>query len=126
MKRRLIIILVIFFATVLSCQKKIFKRVTVTGRLLEISTQAPLGEKEIVLYGDDVTSAKSSQMGTIKLATRYTRKDGTFKISCNSSRRGRYYLRAGDQGNLVLIDASEVFYVPDNTRKNLGDIFVKN
>lgn len=122
MTRRLFIISILLFLTIFSCQKKIFKRVTVTGRLVDAVSQLPLTDTKVALYTDDATSAKNSTENTIVLVTTTTDIDGTFKLSSNASRRGYYYIRCGSSLKTALVNGSNRFSIPDNSKKDLGDV----
>ena len=105
-----------------SCQKKLFKRVTVTGRLVDVSTQLPLADTKVALYTDDATSAKNSTENTIQLVSTTTSNDGTFILSSNSSRCGLYYIRCGNSLKTASVNGFNSFSVPDNSKKDLGDV----
>lgn len=91
MTKRLIIISFLLFITTFSCQKKLFKSVTVIGCLIDGATQKPLANTNVALYTDDASSAKNSSENTIGLASTTTNSDGTFKLTSKSSKRNRYY-----------------------------------
>lgn len=108
--------------TTLSCQKSLFKGVTVTGRLVDAMTQLPLADTKVALFTDDATSAKNSAENTIQLVSTTTSSDGTFKLSSSASRRGIYYVRCRNSLTTASVNGSKSFSVPDKSTKDLGDV----
>lgn len=122
MTRRLFIISILLFVTTFSCQKKLFKTVTVTGRLVDESTQQPLANTKVALYTDDVTSAKNSAKNTIGLVSTNTNSDGTFKLKSNASKRNSYYIRCKNSLTTASVNGFNSFSVSDNSTKYLGNV----
>ncbi|HQQ94209.1 MAG TPA: hypothetical protein PLQ93_06620 [Bacteroidia bacterium] len=69
--------------------------VEVTGRVLDYYTLEPI-QVRVRLMGDDATSAKDSQKGTVQLATEVSDQDGTFKLRSKPSKRSNYYIHISD------------------------------
>ncbi len=104
------------------CQKKLFERVKVTGRILHASTQEPFGNAFVYLYSDDASSSKSSAANTIQLKASVSNSDGTFRIRSNASKINRYYLWVQKDNGKAPVVLN--FEIPDGSTKDLGDILV--
>lgn len=122
MTKRLIIISFLLFITTFSCQKKLFKSVTVIGRLIDGATQQPLANTNVALYTDDASSAKNSSENTIGLASTTTNSDGTFKLTSKSSKRNRYYIRCKNSLTTASVNGCVRFSLSDNSTTDLGDV----
>jgi hypothetical protein len=87
------ILFLLYFSILLlfSCQKRLFGKVEVHGRIVNYYTGEPM-TATVALVADDVTSAKNSAEASITLDKETTKSDGTFSLKSRPSKRGRYYL----------------------------------
>jgi hypothetical protein len=89
------VILFVLLIAFCFCQKKLFEKVVVGGRVLNFWTKEPLQET-VSLMGDDVTSAKESQYGTMLIASGTPDVEGYFVLRGRASKRNHYCIRAGE------------------------------
>jgi hypothetical protein len=73
--------------------KKLFKHVTIRGRIVHYITREPMEGIKIYLNCDDVGSASSFAIGGQSLGTAITDSEGRFTFETKASRRENYYLR---------------------------------
>lgn len=100
----------------LSCQKRIFGHVEVSGRVLDFFTKEPI-QVAVSLMGDDATSAKTQSEATIGLATTTTTSDGKFHLKSRQSKRRNYYIS-------IYGREKEEIKIQLNQNTNLGDFAV--
>jgi predicted component of type VI protein secretion system len=121
-KTKIALTLVGFLVILAACQKKAFKKVTVTGRILHASTGLPFQKVKVCLYANDVHDASSYAVNTIELRCTETDDNGSFKIRSSASKVTIYYLRV--DGKKVQVANYDSFSIKDNTTKDLGDVVV--
>lgn len=120
-------IFVLFLLFAPSCQKKIFRRIRVKGRILNSATLKPI-ETKVFLVGDDAWSSSSYAEHAHNLASTMSNIDGTFTLSSRQSTREHYFIYAHDSlGRKISVDfksgSSEFFCKSCGTRE-IGDVYL--
>ncbi len=108
------------------CQKKLFSKVDIRGRLFDATTALPV-QRNVYLRGDDATSKENYSEHSIGLCWTQSEKDGTFRLTSNASKKGKYYLYVeSSKGGVpnIKIDNENYFLVVEDQVTNLGDIYV--
>ncbi|MBI2722613.1 MAG: hypothetical protein HYX39_10605 [Bacteroidetes bacterium] len=112
------LILLTFF---IDCrQKKLFKNVTISGRLVNYYTKEPIADISVELRGNDVHSQSTYAIGATLLTSETTDNSGRFVLKSKQSKdHPQYYLRHKSSGGYSLYDFS--FKVNSNNYE-LGDV----
>src|SRR4051812_6742870 len=126
--KRFTIIISLFSITSLAfwfCQKKLFKRIHATGRLLNYYTKEPIIEN-VSLVGDDATSSKNSQERSRTMCSDKTDENGYFDIKSNASRRNHYYIyvRYWEEKTDNSWYSPYAFTCKENGTTDLGDFLI--
>jgi len=101
-------------------QKKLFKNVTVTGRLVNYFSKAPLIDVSVELRGNDVHSSSSYAIGKELLTSTTTDNTGHFVLDSKQSKdHPQYYLKHRSSGGYDIYDTA--FRVASTTH-DIGDI----
>jgi len=107
------------------CQRRLFKNIDISGRLVNYFTKEPITEN-MTLMGDDATSAKEVQMRTQTIATGKSDENGHFNFKTKASRRNSYYLfvRYGEPTTDNTYFQQYSFSVNENSKTELGDVLI--
>jgi hypothetical protein len=127
MTRRTYSYLLIFSIVLLiDCrQTKLFKKIEVTGRLVNYFSKEPVANAIVHLLADDVHSGKSSAYAAIALASATTDENGLFVIKCKQSKKTEYYIKISDEDptNYTQYDTS---FKTTDSKIDLGNINCRN
>jgi hypothetical protein len=110
-----------------ACQKKAFKHVVITGKLVYDSTMAPFTDTVYVM-ADDAYSAKNSREATTFIGEVKCHPDGTFSLRSRAAKRSRYYLyvRTRNRSYNPYPNGQRSFSALENETTDLGTIVLKN
>lgn len=112
-----IVTLLVFFCFAFwGCQKKLFKKVELHGRVLNFITKAPINAS-ITLYGNYSSSNQTSTF----LGSTNTNGDGTFSLKTPAAVHEKYDLRITDNISLTL---NPNVSLKDNSDIDIGTLFM--
>lgn len=120
MKKRNKIIFTIFICVLpfLFCQRKLFKKIDIQGRLVNFITNEPISTK-IVLKHRDASTAKDVPYLTYDDTN--SNSDGTFNFKGRAAKTTSYYLLIGDEPNEYQ-KYEKYIKVNEGAITNLGDV----
>jgi hypothetical protein len=130
LRRTKIISLAVLFLLFFSCQKELFDKVTIKGKIIDKASGLPLQIK-ISLFTTDRSSlsGRSSTTKFIGIAQTETASDGTFTLKSRASTTDSYFLWAYARGSFGCVydhgRPDNGFFADENAVTDLGDIFIQ-
>ena len=106
-------------------QTKLFKKIEITGRLLNYYSKEPITYTTVHLLADDAHSAKDVYNASVQLATVKSDENGLFVIKCNQSKKTAYYIKT-DEYDPYKHGLYDTTFNSSDSKINLGNIYGGN